>query len=89
MVCSKISGEVTTSYDTANIPLDLKADVVNEGLVDIAPAAGGQLELELVKNGGFEQGVQSDSDVDYQFAEGRELWIEFDAVLGTLCGHSN
>lgn len=63
------SGEVTTSYDTTNTPFDLKADVVNEGLVDIAPAAGGQLELELVKNGGFEQGVQSDADVDYQFSE--------------------
>lgn len=63
------NGSISTSYDTSGTPFDLKADVVNKGTLAIAPSIGGTVQIELVSNGGFEQGIQSDGDPDYRFTE--------------------
>ncbi|MGI9456012.1 MAG: sulfatase-like hydrolase/transferase, partial [Aeoliella sp.] len=63
------NGEITTSYDTTGTPFDLKADVVNNGVVDIFASSGGTSQIEVVANGGFESGAQIDGDADYTFEE--------------------
>ena len=63
------NGEITTSYDTSGTSFRLKADLVNTGIVDIFPSNGGVTQVELIANGGFEMGTQSDGNANYKFVE--------------------
>ncbi len=63
------NGEIATSYDTTGTPFQLKADLINTGVVDIFPSNGGVTQVELIANGGFEMGTQIDGSANYKFVE--------------------
>ena len=63
------SGSVESPYDTQGTPFVFTADIVNHGRVDITASTASTATLELVANGGFEEGTQSDGDPDYLFSE--------------------